>query len=188
MNHHRLVGGASTDYRRYECLQSLAHSQPDKSLRNSDCKNYKSSNPRLILNETTARPHTDGISRPTHGPIVSAATILTNTSTGRCMSKFYQECYFLTNLRLTIYYSRRAHLVQLHPATQYTAQLFMEGISTSGGAKIGRMLQMKALSSSRLSISSDSSKGLRRVRDDIPVRLWAVASISLWEKAAFWGL
>ncbi|KAL5425205.1 hypothetical protein PMIN06_003680 [Paraphaeosphaeria minitans] len=39
-----------------------------------------------------------------------------------------------------------------------------------------------------MSLSSNSSGGLRRVRDDIPVRLWTVASISFWEKAAFWGL
>ncbi|OAG04592.1 peptide transporter PTR2-A [Paraphaeosphaeria sporulosa] len=39
-----------------------------------------------------------------------------------------------------------------------------------------------------MSLSSNSSDHLRRVRDDIPVRLWIVASISFWEKAAFWGL
>ena len=29
---------------------------------------------------------------------------------------------------------------------------------------------------------------LRRVRDQIPPRLWLAASVSFWEKAAFWGL
>lgn len=29
---------------------------------------------------------------------------------------------------------------------------------------------------------------LRRVRDQIPLRLWIAVSISFWEKAAFWGL
>ncbi|KAF9729784.1 oligopeptide transporter [Paraphaeosphaeria minitans] len=39
-----------------------------------------------------------------------------------------------------------------------------------------------------MSLSSNGSGGLRRVRDSIPVRLWTVASISFWGKAAFWGL
>ncbi|KAF1358616.1 hypothetical protein EJ07DRAFT_67827, partial [Lizonia empirigonia] len=29
---------------------------------------------------------------------------------------------------------------------------------------------------------------LRRVREDVPWRLWAVAGIGFWERAAFWGL
>jgi hypothetical protein len=48
---------------------------------------------------------------------------------------------------------------------------------------------------SRYSDSTDSSldsdgdfKGLRRVRDDVPWRLWAVAFVSFWERATFWGI
>jgi hypothetical protein len=29
---------------------------------------------------------------------------------------------------------------------------------------------------------------LRRVRDSVPGRLWVVALIAFWERAAFWGL
>ena len=36
--------------------------------------------------------------------------------------------------------------------------------------------------------SEDDFKGLRRVRDDVPWRLWAVAFISFWERATFWGI
>lgn len=31
-------------------------------------------------------------------------------------------------------------------------------------------------------------KDLRRVVDDIPPRLWAVAIIGFWERFAFWGM
>jgi len=33
-----------------------------------------------------------------------------------------------------------------------------------------------------------STGALRRVTGDIPFRLWIVASIGFWERAAFWGL
>ncbi|KAF9729965.1 oligopeptide transporter [Paraphaeosphaeria minitans] len=58
----------------------------------------------------------------------------------------------------------------------------------TSGAKSGSRLHTEELSAYKISLSSNSSEGLRRVRDDIPVRLWTVASISFWEKAAFWGL
>ncbi|KAL5400992.1 hypothetical protein PMIN04_013141, partial [Paraphaeosphaeria minitans] len=64
----------------------------------------------------------------------------------------------------------------------------MEGVPPTSGAKSGSKLHTGELSASKVSLSSNSSEGLRRVRDDIPVHLWTVASISFWEKAAFWGL
>jgi hypothetical protein len=40
--------------------------------------------------------------------------------------------------------------------------------------------------------STDLSKqdlgDLRRVKDNVPWRLWVVALIGFWERAAFWGL
>jgi dipeptide/tripeptide permease len=46
---------------------------------------------------------------------------------------------------------------------------------------------------STLSNRGDSERlnkysGLRRVREDVPWRLWIVAGIGFWERAAFWGL
>jgi POT family proton-dependent oligopeptide transporter len=37
-------------------------------------------------------------------------------------------------------------------------------------------------------MSSPEVKGVRRVIDDIPVRLYAVAVIGFWERFTFWGL
>jgi len=43
-------------------------------------------------------------------------------------------------------------------------------------------------SSAASSEAEEDFKGLRRVRDDVPWRLWAVAFISFWERATFWGI
>ncbi|KAL5400747.1 hypothetical protein PMIN04_013161, partial [Paraphaeosphaeria minitans] len=61
----------------------------------------------------------------------------------------------------------------------------MEGARVPNGAKSAQRGEFFA---SKTTVSSTRSEGLRRVRDDIPIKLWAVASISFWEKAAFWGL
>lgn len=42
--------------------------------------------------------------------------------------------------------------------------------------------------SSPITPGLDTLEGLRRVRDDIPLRVWLVASVSFWERASFWGL
>ncbi|KAF1970815.1 MFS general substrate transporter [Bimuria novae-zelandiae CBS 107.79] len=42
--------------------------------------------------------------------------------------------------------------------------------------------------SSPTSSTEVTGEGIRRVRDNIPIRLLIAASISFWEKAAFWGL
>lgn len=38
------------------------------------------------------------------------------------------------------------------------------------------------------SVTKYNVSELRRVRDNVPWRLWVVAVIGLWEKAAFWGM
>ncbi|KAH3907993.1 hypothetical protein HBI56_150630 [Parastagonospora nodorum] len=43
-------------------------------------------------------------------------------------------------------------------------------------------------SGSELSSVTKHNVELRRVRDSVPWRLWVVAVIGLWEKAAFWGM
>jgi hypothetical protein len=48
---------------------------------------------------------------------------------------------------------------------------------------------MSSTSSNRSdSESLNKYSGLRRVREDVPWRLWVVAVIGFWERAAFWGL
>ncbi|KAL5410106.1 hypothetical protein PMIN04_010764 [Paraphaeosphaeria minitans] len=64
----------------------------------------------------------------------------------------------------------------------------MEGVRVANDVRIGSMPQREHFSALKMTVSSTRSEGLRRVRDDISIRLWTVASISFWEKAAFWGL
>lgn len=50
----------------------------------------------------------------------------------------------------------------------------------------GRSANTVSTKSQRLSLGD--LKDLRRVVDDIPLRLWAVAVIGFWERFTFWGL
>lgn len=52
---------------------------------------------------------------------------------------------------------------------------------------INGTITSSASSCSSITMAGDNSH-LRRVRDHIPWRLWAVALIGFWERAAFWGL
>lgn len=49
-------------------------------------------------------------------------------------------------------------------------------------------LQDLGLASAFSSTTEICPGGLRRVRDKMPGRLWVVALIGFWERAAFWGL
>ncbi|KAF2126190.1 PTR2-domain-containing protein [Dothidotthia symphoricarpi CBS 119687] len=54
--------------------------------------------------------------------------------------------------------------------------------------KICKSSVAEILSSSDSSVKTANVGDLRRVRDNVPLRLWAVAFIGFWERAAFWGL
>jgi POT family proton-dependent oligopeptide transporter len=52
----------------------------------------------------------------------------------------------------------------------------------------GSEAQAEVVRSESSSDAKHNVNDLRRVRDHVPWRLWAVAAIGFWERAAFWGL